>query len=174
MLFRYVVRSQRTKARHAVEMEALHEVGEDLRWTQSAGARWRRNADGSWSRWSYLGDAWEPGTPPGFAEDVAGKDPGVSEWIVGTDGVWRAADGAPSDGQTAAPPPEDAPMEAQTSVEQAPPPHDPWKDAPPQAPTWQSDLMPVQGFTWVDGIKPSPPIKPPEPPKRGWKRRPKS
>jgi len=102
-----------------------------------AGARWRRNPDGSWMRWSYLGEDWEPATAPPILLQAAEQTPGVINWTVGPDGVWKPYD------------PENTPaqqtpkQEEQKPAEQLPPPPPPKVD--PEMvprPEWTSDWRP--------------------------------
>src|ERR1700741_379116 len=58
----------------------------------AAGARWRRNPDGTWMRWSYLGETWEPQTAAPALLHASENNPAADTWIVGTDGVWRPFD----------------------------------------------------------------------------------
>ena len=52
------------------------------------GARWRRNADGSWEQWSYVWNQWEPQPgPPESLHPLSVDAPG--EWIQGEDGFWN-------------------------------------------------------------------------------------
>jgi len=109
-----------------------------------AGARWRRNPDGSWMRWSYLGDAWEPQAAPPFLLQAAERTAGVINWTVGPDGVWKPYD-------PEHPPTQQAPQqEERKSVEQLPPPPPPKLDpeiAP--RPEWTSDWEPG----WKEDLK---------------------
>jgi len=102
-----------------------------------AGARWRRNPDGSWMRWSYLGEDWEPATAPPILLQAAEQTPGVINWTVGPDGVWKPYD------------PENTPaqqtpkQEEQKPAEQLLPPPPPTVD--PEMvprPEWTSDWRP--------------------------------
>ena len=100
----------------------------------AAGARWRRNPDGTWMRWSYLGEAWEPQTAVPALIQASQNNPSVDMWTVGQDGVWRPYD---SDAKPLTPHIEEA-----KDSEQLPPP-------PPRAdpemverPEWTSDWQP--------------------------------
>ena len=98
-----------------------------------AGARWRRNPDGSWMRWSYLGETWEPQTAAPALLMASENNPTVDTWIVGPDGVWKPFE--PESKPEEVPPAKDS--------EQLPPP-------PPQKlnpdfeprPEWTSDWKP--------------------------------
>src|SRR5438309_11240290 len=57
-----------------------------------AGARWRRNPDGSWMRWSYLGEDWEPQAAPPALLQAAEKNQGVITWSDGIIGAWKQYD----------------------------------------------------------------------------------
>jgi hypothetical protein len=109
-----------------------------------AGARWRRNPDGSWMRWSYLGEDWEPQTAPLALLHAAELTDGVITWTVGPDGVWKPYD-------PESPPTQDAPkQEEQKPAEQLPPPPPPKLDpelAP--RPEWTSDWQPG----WKEDLK---------------------
>lgn len=103
-----------------------------------AGARWRRNPDGSWMRWSYLGEDWEPqGAPPALLQ-AAERTPGVITWTVGPNGAWKPYD-------PEKPPTPHAEIE-EKSAEQLPP-------ALPQ--TVDPDLAPRNEWTsgWEPGWK---------------------
>jgi hypothetical protein len=104
-----------------------------------AGARWRRNPDGSWMRWSFLGEDWEPQAAPPILLQAAEQTPGVINWTVGPDGIWKPydPDNPPAQHQEAAPQAEQKP------AEQLPPPPPPKLDpelAP--RPEWTSDWQP--------------------------------
>jgi len=107
-----------------------------------AGARWRRNPDGSWMRWSYLGDAWEPQAAPPVLLQAAERTPGVINWTVGPDGVWKPYDPEHQDGQQPA-------QEVGGNVPEQlpqPPPGNP--DLAPR-PEWTSDWQPG----WTQDLK---------------------
>jgi hypothetical protein len=109
-----------------------------------AGARWRRDPDGSWMRWSYLGESWEAQTAPPVLIHAAEQTPGEIYWTVATDGVWKPYDPDHPPTQQA-----EAPAEQieRKPVEQLPPPSAPKADpdlAP--RPEWTSDWKPA----WTD------------------------
>ena len=112
-----------------------------------AGARWRRNPDGSWMRWSYLGEDWEPQAAPPVLLQAAELTPGVITWTIGPDGIWKPydPDNPPSQRQ------EDAPKQVeQKPAEQLPPPPPPKVD--PEMvprPEWTSDWQPG----WKEDLK---------------------
>jgi hypothetical protein len=57
----------------------------------AAGQRWKRNPDGSWMRWSYLGEEWEPADAPQVLLDAAQLNLAENEWTRDPDGTWRPA-----------------------------------------------------------------------------------
>ena len=55
------------------------------------GARWLQQTDGTWKRWSYLGESWEAvAQPPATLPPDALTDTPASpvEWTQQPDGVW--------------------------------------------------------------------------------------
>lgn len=71
----------------------------------AAGARWKRNPDGSWMRWSYLGETWEPQTASPALLQAAEHNMAVDMWIVGPDGVWKPFDPEAKPAEAPAPAP---------------------------------------------------------------------
>jgi hypothetical protein len=118
-------------------------AGASLAELPAAGARWKRMPDGSWMRWSYLGESWEAQTAPPILLKSAEETPGVITWTVGADGVWK-----PYDAEQ--PPTSSAQQVEEKPVEQLPPPPSPKLDpelAP--RPEWTSDWKPG----WGEGSK---------------------
>ena len=112
-----------------------------------AGARWRRNPDGSWMRWSYLGEDWEPQAAPPVLLHAAEMTPGVITWTIGPDGVWKPydPDNPPSQHQAEAPK-----QVEQKPAEQLPPPPPPKVDPEMVSrPEWTSDWQPG----WKEDLK---------------------
>jgi hypothetical protein len=108
-----------------------------------AGARWRRNPDGSWMRWSYLGDDWEPQAAPPVLLQAAEQTPGVITWTVGPNGVWKPYD-------PDKPPAQQAEQIEDKRAERLPPAPPPKVDpelAP--RPEWTSDWQPG----WKEDLK---------------------
>jgi hypothetical protein len=108
----------------------------------AAGARWRRNPDGSWTRWSYLGEDWEAQTAPPVLLQAAERTPGVIYWTVGTDGAWKPYD--PDKPPTQQHPEPPAQQVEENPAEQLPPAPPPKLDpelAP--RPEWTSDWKPA-------------------------------
>ena len=101
----------------------------------AAGARWRRNPDGTWMRWSYLGETWEAQTATPALIEAAESKPAVDTWIL-TDGVWQPFD----------PDAKPADQPAQAS-EQLPPAQD--QTAPPQAAQPKVDPDLVERPEWT-------------------------
>jgi hypothetical protein len=124
----------------------LQEENKDLFLGQSQGARWRRLPDGSWQRWSYLGNDWEAATPPDTLVHMAEQKLAVDEWTSGPDGSWHPYDpnAAPSE------PAESGvePGAAATEDTQPPPPPKPDPEAVPR-PQWTSDWNP----TWNRDVR---------------------
>jgi hypothetical protein len=87
-------RYMRTRAnQHAAEL-ALSEISKqnsEMLRDQAAGARWRKNADGSWSRWSYLGNDWEKAEAPEALQEIGVNSPPGEEWVKTPLGAWRLA-----------------------------------------------------------------------------------
>jgi hypothetical protein len=59
----------------------------------AAGQRWKRNPDGSWMRWSYLGEEWDPEQAPQALLDAAERNLADDEWTRDPDGTWRPTHG---------------------------------------------------------------------------------
>jgi hypothetical protein len=108
-----------------------------------SGARWRRNPDGSWMRWSYLGEDWEPQAAPPALLQAAEQTPGVITWTVGPNGAWKPYD------------PEKPPTPQAEQIEEKPaeqlPPALPPKVDPDLAPRneWTSGWQP----SWKEDLK---------------------
>jgi hypothetical protein len=126
-------------AAHAanMEIEALAEANQAALLADAQGARWRRNPDGTWMRWSYLGEDWEKAEPPAVLLQAVQMKPAENYWTVSPHGGWM-----PYDPNKPAEPPKAA--EGQQS-EQLPPAH----QAPPRVdpesvprPEWTSDWTP--------------------------------
>lgn len=131
----------RRKARMA-EFEQTSSAGVTMSDLPVAGARWRRNPDGTWMRWSYLGETWEPQTAAPALLHASENNPSVDTWIVGPDGVWKPYD---PDAKPADPPAKEAehlPPAAQQS-----PPAPPPKVNPDfvERPEWTSEWKPGWG-----------------------------
>jgi outer membrane biosynthesis protein TonB len=103
----------------------------------AAGARWRRNPDGSWARWSYLGEVWEAHDAPMGLANASEQTPGVEVWTMGMNGAWQ-----PYDADAQAPRP--APEELQSKPPEQLPPAAPQKPDPNMVPRpeWTSDWKP--------------------------------
>jgi len=107
-----------------------------------AGARWRRNPDGSWMRWSYLGEDWEPQAAPPVLLQAAERTPGVITWTVGPDGVWKPYDPDNPPDQHG----QESPKQAeQKPAEQLPPPPPKVDPELVPRPEWTSDWQPGWG-----------------------------
>jgi hypothetical protein len=109
-----------------------------------AGARWRRNPDGSWMRWSYLGEDWEPQAALPALLQAAEQTPGVIDWTVGPNGAWKPYD-------PEKPPTSQAEQVEEKPAEQLPPPAAPPKLDPgfTPRPEWTSDWQPG----WKEDLK---------------------
>jgi hypothetical protein len=148
--YRYLLRRMNRIANQE-ELTRIDERRQDLIREESTGARWRRNPDGSWSRWSYLGNEWEQAPPPEALVEMAGSSSASTEWTRTPLGAWISTD---------------APQEPAPEQQQGPPatPHDPWHDVPPPRQTWAHDVSKVEPFTWVEKPQPpSPPVRSPGP-----------
>lgn len=81
------------------------------------GTRWKRDPDGTWHRWSYLGEVWEPQPqPPTALQETAAASPSTQVWVEDADGSWTPGTMPEQQptlrariGTTAAPPEHDAP-----------------------------------------------------------------
>ena len=108
---------------------------------QAQGARWKRNPDGSWLRWSYLGEDWESAPAPAPLLQAAEMKPKENHWMVSPAGVWtpydpsKPPDAAPADDQPEQPPA----ATAEPPKPQQPPRLDP--ESVPR-PEWTSDWKP--------------------------------
>ena len=60
--------------------------------SQAQGARWHRNPDGSWMRWSYLGEDWEKADAPAPLLAAVEMKPGENYWMVSPHGGWMPYD----------------------------------------------------------------------------------
>jgi hypothetical protein len=86
MVFRSWMRQRRQRAL-AEDMPATPTISiEDF---PAPGARWRRSPDGSWMRWSYLGNEWEPNEAPQPLVEAASAKLAENEWMLGPGGVWE-------------------------------------------------------------------------------------
>ena len=134
----------RAAARAAnMEIEALAEANQAALMADAQGARWRRNPDGTWMRWSYLGEDWEKAEPPAVLLQAVEMKPAENYWMVSPKGGWT-----PYDPSKPAKPP--TAQEAQQS-EQLPP----AQQTPPQPPRLDPDAAPKPEWTsdWQPGWK---------------------
>ncbi len=91
LLTRYL-RRRATRVGHGQQLERIREAHEAVVRQHASGARWRRMGDGSWVRYSHLGEAWEPATPPETLIELAANEPTNSEWRCSPIGVWTRED----------------------------------------------------------------------------------
>ena len=102
------------------------------------GARWRRNPDGSWMRWSYLGNDWEPNEAPEGLVEAASARLAENEWTLETSGEWvpwREHEKPPAETASTVEPVPESPPPAPRADDQPPPQWtDPWK------PEWNQDF----------------------------------
>jgi hypothetical protein len=123
-----------------MELQMLSDANRAQLMTEAQGARWKRNPDGSWMRWSYLGEDWEAQPAPAPLLQAAEMKPGESYWMVTPTGMWTPYD--PSK------PPESPRIDEPKQAEQLPPaPSQP--EQPPRIdpdtvprPEWTSDWKP--------------------------------
>jgi hypothetical protein len=126
-------------AAHAanLELQALAEANQAALLADAQGARWRRNPDGTWMRWSYLGNDWEKAEPPAVLLQAVEMKPAENYWTVSPQGGWTPYDPTK--------PAEPKKVEEAQQVEQLPPP----RSEPPRVdpdvvpkPEWTSDWQP--------------------------------
>jgi hypothetical protein len=122
----------------------LQEQNKDLFLGESQGARWRRLPDGSWQRWSYLGNDWEAATAPDTLLHAAEAKLAVNEWTAGPEGSWHPYE--PARSENAEPNVETRPVAAEETHPASAPKSDP--DAVPR-PQWTSDWNP----TWNTDVR---------------------
>jgi len=100
--------------RNNMEIEAMAEANQAALLADAEGARWRRNPDGTWMRWSYLGGDWEKAEPPTVLLQAAQMKPTESYWTISPSGGWMPYDpDKPADAPT---------VEEANQSEQLPPP----------------------------------------------------
>ena len=128
----------RAAARAAnAEIQALAEANQAALMSEAQGARWHRNPDGTWMRWSYLGNDWEKAEPlTGLLQAVEMK-PAENYWTVSPQGGWM-----PYDPTKPVEPPKVE--EAQQSEQLPPTPAEPPRADPESVPKpeWTSDWTP--------------------------------
>jgi hypothetical protein len=131
-------------AAHAanMEIEAMAEANQAALLADAQGARWRRNPDGSWMRWSYLGEDWEKAEPPAMLLQAVELKPAENYWIAPPQGGWMPYD--PSK-------PAEPPKVEEHNSEQLPP----AQHMPPQQERSDPDSVPKPEWTsdWQPGWK---------------------
>jgi len=75
-----------------MQLEQMSDMNNAALLAQAQGARWKRNPDGSWLRWSYLGENWEAQPAPQALLQAAEMKPGENYWMVSPAGVWTPYD----------------------------------------------------------------------------------
>ena len=127
-------------AAHAanLELQALAEANQAALMSEAKGARWRRMPDGTWMRWSYLGNDWEKAEPPAVLLQAVEMKPAENYWTVSPQGGWTPYDPTkPSEPKKV--------EEAQQQSQQLPPPPSEPRPVDPDAvpkPEWTSDWQP--------------------------------
>ncbi|MGZ4211090.1 MAG: hypothetical protein ACXVQX_10905 [Actinomycetota bacterium] len=157
MIVFWTYRHLRTRLNKKVsefELAALRDQSSTMLIGEAQGARWRRLPDGSWQRWSYLGNDWEKAVAPPALLEAATANLAVTEWTAGPDGSWRPYDPdaarieetTPQESTSGSKP--DAP-EKPASRELPPATQQPDPDYVPR-PEWTADWKPG----WNDDLKP--------------------
>lgn len=125
-----------------LEIEAQSEANQAALMADAQGARWRRNPDGSWMRWSYLGEDWEKAEPPSVLLQAVAMKPSENYWTVSPKGGWTPYD--PSK-------PIEKEIEETQHSEQLPP----AQQTPPQTHPMDPDAVPKPEWTsdWTPGWK---------------------
>ena len=136
MAYRYGQARAAARAANA-EMDALSEANKAKLMADAQGARWHRNPDGSWMRWSYLGGNWEKAEPPTILLQAVELKPGETYWTVSPNGGWMPYD--PSK-------PSEAPAVGSTDQSEQLP------STPMEPPRLDPDN--VERPQWTDGWKP--------------------
>ena len=75
-----------------MEIQALAEANQAALMADAQGARWRRMPDGTWTRWSYLGEDWEKAEPPAVLLQAVEMKPAENYWTVSPSGGWMPYD----------------------------------------------------------------------------------
>jgi len=131
---RFYLRRHIAKIGNAYEMRTLEDQRKELERNEASGARWRRNPDLTWARWSYLGNSWEPAAAPEQLLELARSAPSDAEWIRIPYGGWEQVENDPA-GVLPPPPRPDLLASRQTRPPPAPAATpDPWRDVPASRP----------------------------------------